>query len=799
MNASLRWLRSLAPDLADDMEAIARGLAMYGAPVDDIVDVAAPLRDIRIGRVLDVRRHPNADRLSLCTVDTGNGEAVGVVCGAPNVRAGAFYPFAPVGATLPGGMTLRRAKIRGEESNGMLCSARELDLGRDHEGILELHGTFEPGASFVQAVGLDDVRFVIDVTPNRPDLLSHWGLARELAPRGEGSLSLPPFPDGGEACATVTYVRGAAHVEAGAARITLADATGCPRYIAAIVRGVRVGPSPEWLAGRLRAIGLRPINNLVDATNWVLYELGQPLHAFDLEALGQEVVVRRARAGETLVTLDGHQRELDPGVLVIADATRPVALAGIMGGTDTEVRDTTQDVLLECALFDPRVIRHGRRALDLATDANQRFERGVDPDGMERAVARAIALIRATGGGELASPALVADAGIAPVQPVGLRPARASQVLGMEIGADEIVDLLQPIGFQPVAGAPVPTFAIPGHRRYDVTREVDLIEEIARRRGYDSFPSGVRPFRPSRVPDDLIAQLENRLRTLMVGLGFLEARSSALVPGRDGDVPLLLPLSAAEGVLRRALVPGLARRLEANFNRGARDVRLFEIGTVFATGGRDGLPIEATRLAALLTGNRSPRHWSVEPAPVDLWDLRGIAEDVAAALGAHVEPADGDVPEPLAAAHAFTLVDATGRPIGCAGPLRDGAVDAPVWAGPVYALEIELDAALASPRAVVVRDLPAQPASDRDFALIVPQRVTAATVETTLREAGGSIVESVQLFDVYTGAGLPEGTRSLAFRVRFRAADRTLTDEEVDAAARGMLERLKEEHNVERR
>ncbi|MCI0436584.1 MAG: phenylalanine--tRNA ligase subunit beta, partial [Gemmatimonadetes bacterium] len=663
MNASLRWLRELAPDLQGDARAIAARLAAYGAPVDDIIDVGAALRDIRIGRVIDVRHHPNADRLSLCTVEIGNGNAVGVVCGASNVRAGAYYPFAPVGATLPGGMTLRRAKIRGEESNGMLCSARELELGRDHEGILELHGTFEPGASFIEATGLDDVRLVVDVTPNRPDLLSHWGLARELAPRGDASLGLPAVPGGYTAVAAVTYVQGGEVVEHGGLRITLVDAAGCPRYCAAIVRGVQVKPSPEWLGSRLRAIGQRPINNIVDASNWVLHELGQPTHAFDLGALGSEIVVRRARAGETLVTLDGSRRTLDSEVLVIADARRAVALAGIIGGQDTEVVESTTDVLIECALFDTRTVRQGRRQVDLSTDASQRFERGVDPDGMRRAIERVIALILATAGGNSAIEVVLADAGVAAPPPVPLRPERIAHLLGVPIEPREIVELLAPLGFQPadghaslaaaaanegrISGRSSLTFAIPGHRRYDVSREVDLIEEIARRRGYDSFPSDVRPFRPSTVPDDPMARLEDRLRVLLTGRGFLEARSAPLAPATDGDVTLQLPLSAAETTLRRALVPGLVRRAESNFNRGIRDVRLFEIGTAFAPGEQDGLPRETTRVAAIMTGARSPAHWSGAPQDIDVWDLRGLMADLSAVVSAVVEPDDGGSPAPI--------------------------------------------------------------------------------------------------------------------------------------------------------
>jgi phenylalanyl-tRNA synthetase beta chain len=796
MNASLSWLRAIAPGMEGDVHAIAHRLAMHGAPVDEIIDVGSALADVRIGRVVEAGQHPNADRLSLCRVDAGTGELLDVVCGAPNVRAGAFYPFAPVGATLPGGLTIRKAKIRGETSNGMLCSARELGLGRDHEGILELHGTFTPGAHFTQATGLDDVRLVLDVTPNRPDLLSHWGIARELAPHGQASLTLPAVPSANGKPADLSFVAGNPAAGAAGVHIATEDAIGCPRYYGVIIRGVQVGPSPEWLASRLRAIGARPINNVVDATNWVLHELGQPQHAFDLDALGPKIVVRRARAGETLVTLDGVERKLSPDVLAITNGVRPVALAGIMGGEESEVRSNTRNILLECALFDAQTIRRGRRLLDMSTDASYRFERGVDPDGMERAVRRAVEIILATAGGVVESAVPFVDAGIPAMAPVRIRAERAARVLGVPLSEARIASLLEPIGFERVEDAP-DTFRVPGHRRYDVVREVDLIEEIARREGYDAFPDDLRPFRPSAVPDDPMAHLEDRLRTLFVAHGFLEARSSAFAPDAEGDVALLLPLSAAEGRLRRALLPGLLRRLESNYNRGAQDIRLFEIGTVFARTDVD-LPREETRLAAILTGARQPAHWSGATGSFDLWDLRGLAETLASAIGVELDT-KGASPI-LEAGSTFSLIAKPGGTIlGTAGPIQEGAVDAPAWAEPVFGLELTIDASMLRGAAIEFRPLPAHPSVERDLALLVSRATPAAAIEQTIRATAGALLEEVDLFDVYTGEGVPQDSRSLAFRLRFRAPDRTLTDSEVDAAIVRVLGRLREEHNVERR
>lgn len=800
MNVSYSWLRSLAPGLTDSPREVADRLAKYGAPVDELVDLGAPLADIVIARVLAVQQHPNADRLKLCSVDAGTGEPLAVVCGATNVRADAWYPFIPAGGTLPDGTKIRRAKIRGQESNGMLCSPRELGLGRDHDGILELHGSFEIGGSFIRQVGLDDTRIVLDVTPNRGDLLSQWGVARELAPGGEAGLELPAFP-GGAALADMTFENGPATAGAHGIRITLEDGEGCPRYTAAILRGVRIGPSPEWLASRLRAVGLRPINNVVDATNWVLTELGQPLHAFDLDAVGEQIVVRRARADESLVTLDDEKRELTPDVLVIADAEKPVALAGIMGGLDTEVTAGTTNILLECAHFDPKTVRGGRRQLGMASDAAYRFERGVDPDGMQQATRRAVALIQATAGGTLEC-ALTADAGLPDLPPIRLRTSRVIQVLGVPITAEEITALLEPIGFRAMGSGNAELMVhVPGHRRYDVMREDDLIEEVARRRGYDTFPDDVRAFRASAVPDDPMAMLENRLREELVGLGFLESRGMPLTGEAYGDVALLHPLASTESHLRRALLPGLARRVEANFNRGARDIRLFEIGTAFAPGAAGELPVETTRLAFILTGARQPRHWTGESEPFDIWDLRGIMDRVAGVIGADVEAGDAADAASLIGMQPGTIFRFVrdGHTLGAGGRVSDQAIDAPAWASDVWSAEVLLDPTGPAVRPFAFRDLPTQPAIDRDMALIVPAAATAGAILETIREAAGDLLESVSIFDVYEGAGLEPGQRSVAFRLRFRAADRTLTMEEVDARMARILDRLRKEHDVEQR
>ena len=421
MKVSYRWVRDVAPGIGlGPAEAMER-LALRGAPVEEWVDLTEGLKDVVIGRVLEAGPHPNADRLTLCRVAGPDGE-VPVVCGAPVVRVGAYYPFAPVGAVLPGGFRIGKRKIRGSYSEGMLCSERELELGEDHAGIMLLEGQYEVGAPFAASVGLDDVRMDVEVTPNRGDLLSHVGIARELHPEGQAGIALPPFP-GGRGEFAASFARGGGEASSAGCRIRIEDPELCSRYLGAVLRGVTVGPSPRWLADRLRAAGARPINNVVDATNHVMLELGQPLHAFDLEKLADAtIVVGRARPGESLVTLDDEPRAITTDMLMIRDAVQPVAIAGVMGGRDSEVSGQSTDILLECALFEPRQVRATRRALAMSTDASYRFERGVDPAEMEAAVLRAVSLIMATAGGTLDGE--IIDAHPRPWVPpvVGLRP-----------------------------------------------------------------------------------------------------------------------------------------------------------------------------------------------------------------------------------------------------------------------------------------------------------------------------------------------------------------------------------------
>lgn len=811
MDVSVNWLRELAPGLEGSPEELADRLSMRAVPVDGVRRVGKGLDGIVAARVLEVRPHPNADRLLLCRIDPGSGEEVELVCGAPVVEQGALYPWVRPGAVLPGGMKIEARKIRGVTSHGMLCSERELEIGRDASGIWKLPPDVAPGGELAGALGLPDALLRLDLTPNRVDLACHAGVARELAPGGASDLRLRELGSGWEPA----WRDDAEASEAAGVRVRIEDRERCPRYLGAVIRGVEIGPSPAWLVGRLRAIGVRPVNNVVDATNYVLMELNQPLHAFDLDRIrGGEVRVRAAEPGEGLRTLDGRERELRATATVIADAEGPVALAGVMGGEESEVGEETTDVFLECAAFHPLHTRHTARSAGLATEASYRFERGIDERGLERALERCVRLVLALAGGDAEPEAARVGRPPPPRLEVGLRRRRVARVLGIEPDEFELRRLLEPLGFE-LPDEPSPgehRVLVPGWRP-DVTREIDLVEEVARRHGYEAFPDEPRSFRPSGVPDDPAWARIERVRGLMTGRGFLEARSSSFVPpdqpGGRSRVELLNPLSEEESHLRAELVPVLLRRVEHNWTRGRRDVRLFEVGTVFGlgAGGETGYDRfrEESRVAAVLSGLREPPHWTRAEEDADLWDLKGLAAEVAGSLceaeleplgpaGGRGEPAEDPPAEPgwdWLGAEGFRIVR-KGREIGRAGAVHPGALDAPPWAARVWALEFRLEAVRPA-REAAYAAVPPYPAVRRDLAVSVPKSVAAARLDDRIRASAPDTLESAELFDLYEGEGVESGRRSLAWSFRFRAPDRTLTDEEVDEAMRRIVAALEEE------
>ena len=813
MNASHEWLRALVPHDLSPAE-VRDLLTARTATVDEIVPLRADLGPIVIARVVEAARHPDSDHLWITKVDAGGAEPLDVVCGAPNVQAGKLYPFAPTGTTMPGGLKIEKRKIRGQWSNGMLCSARELGLGGDADGILELSLDARPGTRFLDAVPAGDTRIVVDVTPNRPDLLSHLGLARELAATLARPLGLPAIP--GTPAAVPAAERKRSAGRAGPVAVHLEEVTLAPRYMGAVIRGVSVGPSPEWLVARLAAVGSRSINNVVDATNYVLHELGQPVHAFDVTKLGgSTIVVRKARKGESLVTLDGTTRPLDERITVIADATTPQAIAGIMGGRDSEVTEGTTDLFVEVAVFDPARTRAARRSLGLSTDASYRFERGVDIELPPVALERVVQLITSLAGGKVEGVPVDLYPRPRAHATVTIRTDRVRRLLGQALPAAEIARLLRTVGFriqtQPgtemLAGEEELAVSPPSWRT-DVTIEADLIEEVARLAGYDTFPADLRPFRPSATPDAPLWGLSRRVREALVAAGLHETRAMPFVRGADDGsfVRVANPLAENEAYLRRDLLDTLARRAEYNLAHMHGDIRLFEIGAVFSPSG-ELLPREEMRVAALVMGRRRPPHFTEgNPPAIDEWDAKGLAETIARAIdpsaGVELVPGQGDV--------LWRVWIRTAE----VGTVRRVALDAPVWASPAFGVELSLgvvEAGLVAPEgqhAHATPDasaaaahpaylpIPTTPATEFDLALLVPESVAAARVEEVLRSAAGELLERLALFDEYRGKGVEPGMRSLAWRLTLRHPERTLRDKEVEGRRDKILRTLENELGI---
>jgi phenylalanyl-tRNA synthetase beta chain len=792
MNISLSWLQDFLRRELDPADVTAR-LTMLGAPVDAVEPLHAELAPFVVGRVLEVRPHPDpkATKVRLTRVDDGRGTPLEVVCGAPNVTAGKSYPFARLGTQMPGpkGFRIEPRPIRGVVSQGMLCSARELGLGEEHDGILELETDAPPGTRLLDVLQLGDTRLVVDVTPNRPDLLGHKGVARELSASYGTPFRLPQIP-GAESTDVPPARQAGASDTVGGVRVTIEDVESCPRFHAAVIRGAAVGPSPAWLRRRLESVGVRSINNVVDATNYVMFELNQPMHAYDLAKLeGGALTVRRARAGERVVTLDDVERPLTGEAVAIADAGGVIGIAGIMGGAGTEVGAESRDILLEAAWWDPTRTRRTRRDLNLSTEASYRFERQIDRWGGEAAMRRCIELVLATAGGTLDGAPL--DLWPAPTHPprIFLRPARVAQVLGVELPWHAIEQYLVAIGATVVSKPDDGRIAVdvPGWRP-DLQREIDLVEEIARLHGYDAFPSDLRPFRVGTLPDAPEEAASAAVRRGLVAEGFYEVVSLPMGPTHgSGSVRLLNPLAADDAWLRRRLLPGLVRLVEANWANRVADVRLFEIGTTFIAGAPGERPVEERRVAAVLTGRREPEHWTgTGRAPFDLWDVKGRLE---AAVALAIPGAEVQVE-----GQAWVVRDRAGRLVGEGGPL---AADAPPWAAPLFGFELLVDAAPRRPAPFA--PLPTTPSSERVLALLLPEGVEARQVEQSLRETGGPLLERVDVESDYRGPELPAGTRSVAFRLTFRAPDRTLRDAEVDEQEAALLAALKRALGIQRR
>ena len=778
MKVLLSWLREFAPVDGDPVE-IGVQLSDLGLAVEEMTAIGGDLDGIVVARVLDLRPHPDADRIQLVDVDLGDGEALQICCGAFNMSVGDLVPLATLGTTMPNGMEIARRKMRGEWSNGMLCSSQEIGLGDDHDGIMLLESRLDLGTPLVEALEIrPDVLYDLEVNPNRPDAMSVAGVARDLAARQGAPFSLPD-PSPGEVGDDAT----------GRLSVEVLDPVLCGRFVARVLDGIAIGPSPRWLANRLTALGMRPINNVVDVSNYVMLELGQPNHTYDLDALaarsgsGAALRVRRAADGETVETLDGVVRTLSATDGVIADAEDvAVGIAGIMGGASTEIGDATVSVALEMAWWDPQAISTSSRRLGLRSEASARFERGADPEAADLAMRRFAELL-SEAGATLAPGAVDVRGEVPDRSPVRVRTDRVNALLGTDLSRDEIAGLLQPIGFtaEPAFGdsssgdpslgdldVVVPSF------RPDSATEIDVVEEVARMHGYGRI---ARTVPSSTITGGLTGYQHDRrsVRDTMVGLGLDEVMPVPfLAPGdleraglpADG-ITVANPLVAEESVMRASLRPGILKTLAYNASHRLHGLGVFEVGHVYRTpASAQPLPDEREHLAVGLGGRDAAGAVGVWSALADALDCRGY--DLVADVPAGLHPTR------------TARIELDGVAVGYVGEVDPGVLEAYGIGERVGWLEVDLEALLALPHGGrPYHRVSRYPSSDIDLAFEVDEGTPASALRACLIAAAGGLLVDLSLFDVFRGAPVAEGRRSLAFTLRFQAEDRTLTDSEV--------------------
>ncbi len=782
MKVLLSWMREFAADLPDDVDVLTEALDDLGTPVEERVRLGEGLEGIVVARVLETKAHPDADRVQLVEVDQGDGEALQIVCGAFNMEAGDLVPLATLGTTMPNGMVIERRKMRGEWSNGMLCSATEIGLGDDAEGILILSETLTPGRPLTEALGLaGDWLFDLEVNANRPDALSMAGVARDLAARLGVGFALPEWvaPTGGAPGADV-------------ASVEIVDEAACARFLARVLRDVTIGPSPTWLANRITQAGMRPISNVVDVSNYVMLELGHPNHAYDLDAVaGGRLRVRFAQDGELLVTLDDVERSfLAADVLICDGEDTPIGVAGVMGGASTEISDTTSNVLLEAAWWYPMQIARTSTRLNLRSEASRRFERGTDIWGLDLAVERFCSLLAESGA--VAAPDVIDARGTVPEHPpIRVRTERVNLVTGLDLDAPTIRDLLEPIGFTvgvEVDGAQVvdvPSF------RPDVVEEIDVLEEVARHQGYAKLPQTV-PSSPhaGRLSDR--QRERRRIRATLVGLGLDEALPMPFLAPEDLDrtglapdaISVANPLDARESLIRTSLRPGLLRALAYNASHRNDGAGLFEMGKIFLPPAGDRQrPSEPEILAVALAGREAPQAVRVWTALAEAVGVDGVALEAGTSPGLH----------PTRCAR---LV-AGGAVVGVVGEIDPIVTETWDIAERVAWLEVDLDALDSVPRRDRrYRTVSRFPSNDIDLAFVVDDGVPAGAVATTISESAGDLLASLKLFDVFRGGSVGDGRRSLAYALRLQAADRTLKDSEVAEVRQKVIEAVESTHGA---
>ncbi len=799
MDISLNWLKDYI-DLDVGVEELCEKMTMLGLEIEKVSHTAEGLDGILIGQITSIEPHPDADKLVICKTDVGESEPLQIVCGAKNMKAGDKVPTAVIGGTLPGDFKIARRKMRGIESQGMMCSAKELGLGDDHSGLMILDEDATIGQNALAYLGLDDVVLEIEVTPNRNDWAGMIGVARELSAAYDIPFTKPEVKLTEES----TPVTDLTSVE-------LNDPALCPRYVGRVIRNVKIGPSPDWLVQRLVAAGQRPINNVVDITNFVLMETGHPLHAFDYDKLAENrIVVRRSKAGESIKTIDQEEHKLAEDMLVIADAKGPVAVAGVMGGFDSEVDEGTTNLFVESAYFNPASIRKTSRALNIITESSQRFQRGADPEMAPYAADRACQLILELAGGQLAQGTIDAYPSNLETPELTLRYARTDSFLGAEIAPNQQRQILRGLGFEELhADEAGVTVRVPTWRP-DVTQEVDLIEEVGRLFGFHNI-EGTLP-RVTRMAKKVAPEYYRirDFRRFLANIGLTETATwtfsnpdEVAMAGLDGDylnmITLENPLSEKHTTMQSSLIPGMLRLCSQNLRKSHNSLKLFEIAPVYTPSDEtDNGAKQVNRLTILLSGEANETTWNTAQRELDFYDLKGYLEAIAdyCKLDLILQSVENKT---LTSGQSATI-KLNGSAIGMLGTVAHEVRNAFEIDKPAYLLDINLDRLLkkAVP-AAIFEEIPAFPPSQRDMALAVDVDVAAGDLLDTATKSGGKLLNDARIFDVYTGDKIEAGKKSVALSLSFQSAERTLTDTDTQKAFDKIVGKLKKLYGAELR
>ncbi|MBN2426091.1 MAG: phenylalanine--tRNA ligase subunit beta [Calditrichaceae bacterium] len=790
MKATYQWLKEYA-DIPDSAEKLADKLTDIGFEVEEIRPLIKEFSGVVVAKVESVEKHPDADKLSICEVNNGK-QVFQVICGAPNVKKDQFVPFAQVGATLPNGFAIKKAKIRGVDSFGMICSKEELGVEEKSDGIWELESRYQLGDDFSKILMKNnDYLYDFFITPNRPDCLSIVGIGREIAAIYDKPLRYPSFDvEEDKSLRIEDFIR-----------IEIEDKEGCPRYAGRVIKDVKIGPSPEWMQKKLEAVGMRSINNIVDITNFALMELGHPLHAFDLRNLtGNRIIVRKSAKNEKFITLDEKERILPENTVMICDSERSVAIGGIMGGLNSEVKEDTVDIFLESAYFKPERIRVSSKELGLKTEASQRFERGTDPNGVLKALNRAASLMASLAGGTVVS-------GICDVYPAEITPDKipldctyVNKILGSDLSEKVIRQKLSGLELDVRKDEIiVPTF------RVDLKTEIDLVEEVARLINYSNLPSKRVTNIPYEIEQRPLEKQINLVRQTMINLGLQEALTTSMIRKEEAQffsdkepVSILNPVSDDMSVMRNSLFPGLLHAVSYNRNRHNKNLRFFEIGRVFdQIKGQDNLPDQPYKAAVVICGKRYSEGWNTSAEPVDFYDIKGFLESFLDKL--FLDNSDiilYDTSSYFDNNLSMNLI-VSQQITGACGRFSDKIIKFFDIDEEVYGFEINLDALFRHlDLSRQYTPIPKFPFVERDLAFVLEDSITAKSVADCIRKRGGELLKNLQIFDVFRGGKLGNDKKSLAIRMRFQSAERTLTDKEVDGIFNRIIVKVNKEFNA---